>query len=56
MSRTLRGILLVVALVVAVIVLFTTVFPWVEANLITDPTLGLYSPSSTLGRGLGHPR
>lgn len=40
MNRWLRALLVLLALVVVVAVLFTWVFPWVELNLITDPTLG----------------
>jgi len=39
MPRWLKAILLVVLIAVAVVVLFTTVFPWVERQL-EDPTLG----------------
>lgn len=40
MSRPLRLLLLAVAAVLVVVLLFGWVFPWVEATLITDPTLG----------------
>lgn len=39
MSRGLRLTLLVVVAVVAVVVLFTVVFPWVDRTFVTDPTL-----------------
>jgi Flp pilus assembly pilin Flp len=37
--RWLRIVLLVVLIAVTVVVLFTTVFPWVEQRL-EDPTMG----------------
>ncbi|MFA9443944.1 hypothetical protein [Egicoccus sp. AB-alg6-2] len=39
MPRWLRATLLVVLIAVVVVILFTTVFPWVEQRL-EDPTLG----------------
>jgi len=39
MPRWLKVLLLVIALAVVIVVLFTTVFPWVEQQL-EDPTLG----------------
>lgn len=40
MSRPVKFLLLFVVIAVAVVVLFTTVFPWVERQLEQDPTLG----------------
>ena len=39
MPRWLKVIVLIVLIAVAVIVLFTTVFPWVEERM-QDPTMG----------------
>ena len=39
MSRGLRITLLIVGIAVAIVVLFTTVFPWVERTLEQDPTV-----------------
>jgi hypothetical protein len=38
--RVVRILLLVLLIAVAVTVLFTSVFPWVEERLEQDPTLG----------------
>jgi hypothetical protein len=38
--RWLRIVLVVVLIAIAVVVLFTTVFPWVERQL-EDPTMGM---------------
>jgi Flp pilus assembly pilin Flp len=38
--RWLRIVLIVVVIAVTVVVLFTTVFPWVERQL-EDPTMGV---------------
>jgi hypothetical protein len=38
--RWLRMVLVVVLIAIAVVVLFTTVFPWVERQL-EDPTMGM---------------
>ena len=40
MPRWLKLILLGVAVAIAVVILFTTVFPWIEQRL-DDPTLGV---------------
>lgn len=48
MNRMIRGLLIAGLLIVVVVVLFTTVFPWVEANLVTDPTLGLLADRALL--------
>lgn len=50
MSRAVKVLAVVALLAVAVVVLFTWVFPWVEANLINDPRLGA---SITAGRDVG---
>lgn len=42
MSRGARVILLVIAAVVAVTVLFTVVFPWIDQRFVTDPVVGLH--------------
>jgi hypothetical protein len=42
--RVVKIVLLVVLIAIAVVVLFTTVFPWVEATLDQDPTMGLVTP------------
>ena len=39
MPRWLKVVVLIVLIAVAVIVLFTTVFPWVEERM-QDPTMG----------------
>lgn len=39
MPRWLRIILIIVLIAVAVVVLFTTVFPWVEQTFEQDPTV-----------------
>lgn len=39
MSRPARVLLLVVAAVVAVVLLFTVVFPWVDRTFVADPVL-----------------
>lgn len=39
MTAWVRGVLLVVLIAVVVVVLFTTVFPWVERTLEQDPTV-----------------
>jgi len=39
LPRWLRVVLLLVLIAVAIVVLFTTVFPWVERQL-EDPTMG----------------
>lgn len=39
MNPWVRRILIVLAVLVAVYVLFTIVFPWVEINYITNPVL-----------------
>jgi hypothetical protein len=38
-NRVLRWILIILALAVAVVVLFTAVFPWFDRTFIDDPTL-----------------
>ncbi|MEX2504425.1 MAG: hypothetical protein WD378_06220 [Egicoccus sp.] len=40
MPKWLRIVVLVLAIALAVVVLFTTVFPWVESRL-EDPTMGM---------------
>lgn len=40
MPRWLRIVLLVLVIALAVVVLFTTVFPWVESRL-ENPTMGV---------------
>ena len=40
MPKWLRVVLLVALIAVAIVVLFTTVFPWVERQL-EDPTMGM---------------
>lgn len=40
MNVWVKALLVLVVLAVVVVVLFTWVFPWVEATLLTDPTLG----------------
>jgi hypothetical protein len=42
--RPVRILLLVLLIAIAVTVLFTTVFPWVEQVLEQDPTLGAAVP------------
>jgi hypothetical protein len=44
--RVAKFVLLVVLIAIAVVVLFTTVFPWVEATLDQDPTMGLVTPAA----------
>lgn len=39
MPRWLRIILIIVLIAIAVVVLFTTVFPWVERTFEQDPTV-----------------
>ena len=39
MSRPVRILLLVAAALVAVVVLFTIVFPWVDRTFVADPVL-----------------
>jgi uncharacterized protein involved in outer membrane biogenesis len=38
-SRARRALLLALAAVVAVVLLFTVVFPWVDENLVNNPVL-----------------
>jgi hypothetical protein len=38
--RWLRIVLIVLSIAIAIVVLFTTVFPWVERQL-EDPTMGM---------------
>jgi hypothetical protein len=40
MNRWLKGVLLVVAFAVVVVVLFTTVFPWFDRTFVNDPVMG----------------
>lgn len=40
MSRTVRAMLTVIVVLVAVIVLFTMVFPWVDRQFFANPVLG----------------
>lgn len=40
MSRTVRAVVLVIAVLVAVVVLFTVVFPWVDRQFFANPVLG----------------
>jgi hypothetical protein len=39
-SRPVRVALIVVAVVVAVVLLFTVVFPWFDRTFVDDPVLG----------------
>lgn len=39
MSKVLRVLLLIVVIAVAVVALFTVVFPWVD-RMLADPTMG----------------
>lgn len=51
MPRVVKIVLLVVVIAIAVVVLFTTVFPWVEATLDQDPTMGLITLATVLAAG-----
>lgn len=44
MRTTAKAVMVVVLLVVAVVALFTWVFPWFEENFVTDPTLTGWLP------------
>jgi lipopolysaccharide export LptBFGC system permease protein LptF len=46
MSRTRKAVLWLVVIVVAVVVLFAWVFPWVEART-QDPAIGIASDRSS---------
>ena len=41
MARWLKALGWVVALAVIVVVLFTTVFPWLDRNVLNNPTLSV---------------
>lgn len=49
MPRPLRILLVVIVIAAVVVVCFEIVFPWIEQNLIDDPTLGTES-----GELIGH--
>lgn len=56
MPNILRWVLIAVLIAIAIVVLFTTVFPWVE-SLQQDPTLGLPTgPAELLGQLARSPR
>jgi hypothetical protein len=40
MSRTVRALLIVITMLVAVYVLFTVVFPWIDRQFFANPVLG----------------
>jgi hypothetical protein len=40
-SRPVRVLLVALALVAAVVLLFTVVFPWFDATFVNDPVLGV---------------
>ncbi|CAN5919968.1 hypothetical protein BH23ACT10_BH23ACT10_04950 [soil metagenome] len=40
MSRTARAVLTVIIVMMAVVVLFTVVFPWIDRQFFANPVLG----------------
>jgi hypothetical protein len=46
-NRVLRAVLIAVALVVAVTLLFTVVFPWFDETFVNDPVLGVVAGQGT---------
>jgi hypothetical protein len=46
-NRLLRALLIAVALVVAVYLLFTIVFPWFDETFVNDPVLGVVAVHGT---------
>ena len=52
MPRLVKALILTVVIAVSVVVLFTTVFPWVEEQQ-QDPTLGLPVPPHAVATTAG---
>lgn len=40
MSRRVRAVVITLAVLVAIVVLFTVVFPWVDRQFFANPVLG----------------